>query len=48
MSHYVKKCEHGVIVTQCRCMGPKLVIVVPCPPKCKDKDKPTPPTEKTK
>lgn len=32
MSHYVNKCKHGVIMGQCRCMGPKPTRLVECPP----------------
>lgn len=33
--HYVKKCQHGVVVETCRCAAPeKRVIIVPCPPQC--------------
>lgn len=29
--HHDKVCKHGVRVSTCRCMGPKIVQVVPCP-----------------
>lgn len=32
--HYVKKCTHGVIVEQCRCIGTRETIIVPCPKWC--------------
>lgn len=32
--HKRYECEHGRLVTQCRCAGPKRVEVVPCPPTC--------------
>ena len=35
MSHFIQKCEHGVVVAQCRCMDPaKPVTIVPCPEDC--------------
>lgn len=32
--HLVKKCEHGVVVAQCKCFGPKTEVIVACPPTC--------------
>ncbi len=30
--HFIEKCEHGMVVTQCRCPDPnKTVRIVPCP-----------------
>lgn len=35
MSHYVEKCKHGVVVAQCRCLGPgKVEVLVACPSTC--------------
>lgn len=31
MSHHRTVCEHGTVITQCRCMAPKVDRVVPCP-----------------
>lgn len=34
-SHFRNECEHGVVVSQCRCFSPdKAVRIVPCPPEC--------------
>ena len=30
MDHFISKCKHGRVVTQCRCIGPKEVRIVPC------------------
>jgi hypothetical protein len=38
MGHFINKCEHGVVVSQCRCMGPKTTTIVPCPSYCTQKD----------
>lgn len=41
-THFQEVCEHGTVVAQCRCPGPKSVKIVPCPSNCpykkKDKD----------
>ncbi len=34
VGHYVKKCKHGRVVEQCRCIGTKTVQIVDCPPTC--------------
>lgn len=34
--HERQVCKHGVLVSQCRCPGPKVDTVVPCPPECKE------------
>lgn len=34
MSHALKKCPHGEVVSQCRCMGPKDVVTVACTDRC--------------
>ena len=34
MAHHRDECEHGVMVSQCRCPGPKTINIVPCPPRC--------------
>ena len=35
MSHFVDRCQHGVVVAQCRCPAPdKVERLVPCPPRC--------------
>jgi hypothetical protein len=32
LSHYKTVCSvHGTVLSQCRCMGPKVVRSVPCP-----------------
>ncbi len=34
-SHFIQKCQHGVVVAQCRCADPnKAVTVVACPENC--------------
>lgn len=33
-THFRKVCKHGVVTEQCRCIGPKTVTIVPCPPSC--------------
>lgn len=38
MSHHISECVHGIIVSQCRCPGPKDVVIVPCPDGCIRKD----------
>lgn len=41
MSHFVKQCVHGVVVSTCRCVShDKEVRVVPCPAKCKSRYEP--------
>lgn len=30
MSHFIKKCRHGYIKSQCRCPGPREEVIVPC------------------
>lgn len=32
--HYVERCEHGTVVSQCRCPGPKSIRIVACPKNC--------------
>ncbi len=33
--HFIQKCEHGVVVAQCRCIDPaKPVTIVDCPDDC--------------
>lgn len=32
--HFIQQCRHGCIVMQCRCIGPKRMILVDCPPEC--------------
>lgn len=34
--HYIEKCEHGFVVSQCRCKDRKkrTTIIVDCPPSC--------------
>ena len=35
MAHFIQKCQHGVVVSQCRCIDPKKVVeIVPCPENC--------------
>lgn len=35
-THFRKECEHGTLVSQCRCpASDKSVIIVPCPSHCK-------------
>jgi len=34
VTHFVKRCEHGTVVAQCRCPGPKTATIVPCPEDC--------------
>lgn len=34
MSHYQYTCEHGTVMGQCRCPGPKTEIHVACEPSC--------------
>lgn len=34
MTHQIKKCRHGTVVSQCRCPGPKHELLVPCPDSC--------------
>lgn len=35
MSHHREECEHGIVVSQCKCASPsKTVRIVPCPPRC--------------
>lgn len=38
MGHFRKVCKHGVLVSQCRCPGPKEDTIVICPTYCKEKD----------
>jgi flagellar motor switch/type III secretory pathway protein FliN len=33
--HEIVKCKHGTVIRQCRCPGPKVEIIVNCPPSCK-------------
>ncbi len=35
--HQRSECKHGVLVEQCRCPGPGVVTIVPCPPSCDKK-----------
>lgn len=30
LGHFMEKCEHGIVLSQCRCPGPKLIRRVPC------------------
>lgn len=30
--HHIDRCRHGVVISQCRCPGPKTTRIVPCPP----------------
>ena len=32
--HLIKVCQHEVVVSQCKCIGPKSKVLVPCPPSC--------------
>lgn len=32
--HFIKRCKHGVVQSQCRCIGNKQVTIVACPPEC--------------
>lgn len=34
--HYRQQCKHGVMRLQCRCPGPKTLIIVPCGEQCAD------------
>jgi hypothetical protein len=41
--HFIKRCRHGTMVTQCRCFDKnKRVVIVACPPHCPTKQAPTP------
>ena len=33
-AHLMRVCQHDVVVLQCRCVGPKTKVLVPCPPSC--------------
>lgn len=37
--HSRKICRHGIVVAQCRCPGPKVDVIVPCPDSCKERDR---------
>lgn len=37
-SHFRKVCKHGTLVMQCRCIGPRVDIIVPCPSHCKERE----------
>lgn len=43
VSHFIERCIHGTLVSQCRCPGPKTVRTVPCPPSCSSVPKIHPP-----
>lgn len=30
--HYIERCKHGVILSQCRCPGPKVNYTIECNP----------------
>ena len=32
--HYRRACPHGVMISQCRCPGPKVHLLGACPPAC--------------
>lgn len=32
--HYIERCKHGVVVSQCRCPGPRTEYVTDCPDTC--------------
>lgn len=32
MTHHRKVCQHGAVISQCRCPHTKVDILVPCPP----------------
>ena len=32
--HYIEKCVHGIVLSQCRCPGPRTEYVIECPPSC--------------
>lgn len=32
--HFREECIHGVVGGQCRCMGTKRIVRIPCPEKC--------------
>lgn len=38
MAHSRKVCKHNILISQCRCPGPKENIIVSCPSHCKEKD----------
>lgn len=42
MSHFIEKCKHGKVVSQCRCIDQnKTVRIVKCPTSCPEFDTPT-------
>lgn len=32
--HYIEKCKHGIVLSQCRCPGPKTEYIIECPAEC--------------
>lgn len=42
MSHFIEKCKHGKVVSQCKCIGlDKTIRIVRCPESCPEFDVPT-------
>lgn len=33
-NHYIEKCKHGLVLSQCRCPGPRTEYIMECPPEC--------------
>lgn len=33
--HYIERCVHGIVVSQCRCPGPRTEYVTDCPEGCR-------------
>lgn len=32
--HYIEKCKHGIVLSQCRCPGPRTEYIIECPAEC--------------
>lgn len=32
--HYIEKCKHGLVLSQCRCPGPRTEYIIECPDEC--------------